>query len=278
MILNEFTGCFTGEAKMDWKLRVFHCGVFRRAERHRQRSQCLFVNFALRGLHYMTNEWGESVTQAPVLTLRPVGTVASFEFGPDRENWVVFVDTPDVVSSPVDGAVRIRHGEHWATVPWFVSVDKAQASWWQHHFMGIYDLMRSPTPMNVLLAELRVVHVFEHFLRPPTQATQGPAAHYKKLIDHDIRCETSLARLADQCGYSVDHLRVLFVQRYGLSPAKYRAGLRMQQAMEEIVRTDRSIKEIARLLAFSQVAHFSAAFGKHFNMTPTQAIARYRLR
>lgn len=261
---------------MDWKLKVFHSGVYRHAERYTQKNNVLFVNFIYSGLRYMTFNGEATLTRCPALTIRPAGVEVSFEFGVDRENWVTFVDTPDVRAGAAVDCVAIRCGDQWVDVPWCLPVEQAQASWWQRHFMEIHELMMSPTPMQVLRAELRVVHVLEKFLTPGEHPAMGPAAQYKRLIDHDPMCRQSLERLAGQCGYSADHLRILFTQRHGLSPAVYRGRRRMQLAMERLVRTDDSIKQIASALGFSQVAHFSAAFRRHFGMTPTQALGRYR--
>lgn len=261
---------------MKWDMKVVHAGVYRDAQKGSQATDYFYVGFVYSGLKYLGLEGQEGVREGPVLTLRPPGVVAEFEFGANRENWVLIVETKDVRPSAKEGRVEIRCDEAWVDVPWYLPVEPSQATWWQTYFMQIYDLMQSPTLTNVLLAELRMAHVMEQFLVPATQACSSAEQRLKSLIDHDPQAHRTLKTLAQQCGYSADHLRVLFEARYGLTPIAYRQRRRMTQAMSHITRSDKSVKQISLALGFTQVAHFSAAFRQTYAMTPSEAVARFR--
>lgn len=266
----------TKDGCMKWNMKIVHAGVYRQAQKGSQTTDYFFVNFVYSGLKYLKTPNGQTLTQVPALSLRAPGVLSEFEFGPNRENWVIIIQTSDVRQSVKPNCVDLRCDDQWVEVPWFLLVEPSQAAWWQNYFMQIYDLMQSPTRVNVLLAEMRVVHVLEQFLAPTAAVASTPAQHLKTLIDHDLAANRTLKTLATQCGYSADHLRVLFEQQYGLSHIAYRQRRRMSCAMEHITRSGRSIKQIALVLGFNQVAHFSAAFRQAYDMTPGQAITRFR--
>lgn len=261
---------------MKWDMKLVHAGVYRHAQKGRQVTDYFSVGFVYSGLKQIGVKGQEMVRRCPVLILRPPGVETVFEFGVDRENWVVIVESQDVRASVNQGNVEFRCDDAWVEVPWHLPVEPSQATWWQNYFMQLYDLMQSPTRANVLLAEMRLVHVMEQFLLPGTQKGSSPAQRLKTLIDHDPQASRNLKTLAEQCGYSADHLRVLFEQQYGLTPIAYRQRRRMSQAMEQITRSGQSIKQIAMKLGFTQVAHFSAAFRQAYDMTPGEAMSRFR--
>lgn len=261
---------------MKWNMKIVHAGVYRYAQTGSQKTDYFSVGFTYSGLKYLRSPGYEPLTQCPALSLRAPGVTSEFSFGPNRENWVIILETQDIRANVKPNFVDLKCDDHWIEVPWFLHVEPSQAAWWQNYFMQIYDLVQSPTPVNVMLAEMRVMHVLEQFLAPTTAGASTPAEHLKTLIDHDLSANRTLKTLATQCGYSADHLRTLFEQQYGLTPIAYRQRRRMSHAMEHVTRSGRSIKQIALSLGFNQVAHFSAAFRQTYGMTPGQAIARFR--
>lgn len=270
---------------MPWDLKVIHVGVYRHAQRWTQINDRLFVGFTYRGLRSHGIDGLPPVTRGPILSLTPPGTETRFEYDGNRENWVVFVETASVRRGERPGRVALQAGggDEWIEVPWYQPVAPAQADWWQARFMALAELLQSPTPRNRLRASMCVMQVIESFLQPEadTQAEQAdtrqaPAERLKRLIDHDPAGERSLTQLSEQCGYCPDHLRVLFEQRFGLTPGTYRQRRRMAEAMERIGRSDLTIKQIAAAAGFPQTAHFSAAFRQAYGMTPTEAIRQFR--
>lgn len=270
---------------MQWDLKVIHVGVYRHAQRMTQINDRLYVGFSLSGLRCHAIDGLPPVTRAPLLSLTPPGTETVFEYDGNRENWVVFVETPHVRRGERPGRVALQSGEDsWVEVPWYRSVALAEAGWWQSRFMELGEMLKSPTPRHRLQAALRVMQVLDLFLDAeeaespaPAGIGQSPAQRLKRLIDHDPTGTRSLAQLSEQCGYSPDHLRGLFEARFGLTPGTYRQRRRLAEAMERISRSQMSVKQIAAQAGFPQTAHFSAAFRRAYGMTPTEAIRRFRL-
>lgn len=264
------------------RLDVHHVGVYRHRQAGEQRINELMVGFIYQGMVSMSRQGGEAIGEGAYLTLDAPGSVVSFEFGSSRENWVVFADSPDVRIGGRSDFVEIQWDGAWLEVPWRLPVPRALADGWQSHFMELADLLKSPTPRNRLAAHLSVMHVLAQFLHPqdaernrPSNAT-SPADTLKSLIDHDTRAVRSLAQLADRCGYTPDHLRIMFTQRFGVSPIVYRQRRRMAHAMELITHGRLTIKQISREVGFPHVSHFCATFRKTQGMTPGQAMRRFR--
>jgi len=261
---------------MQWNIQVMGAGVYRLAQKHTQTTYAVFLGFMYKGLRHYQIADHPAITQCPLLTLVPDQTQVSFEFGPDRENWVVFLRSDDIRQSRSAHRLEVRYEQQWLELPTYVAVEPAMADWWQSYFMRMAELLQSPTPANHLRVELMVFHVLQQFLdnEPPGHAS--PEQRLRSLIDHDPSASRSLEQLARQCGYSADHLRMRFEKRFGLTPIAYRQRRRMAKAMDYITQSSMSIKQMAFELGFTQVAHFSAAFRQAYNITPTEAIKRYR--
>jgi AraC-like DNA-binding protein len=71
-----------------------------------------------------------------------------------------------------------------------------------------------------------------------------------------------------QIGYS--YFRKMFKQYTGVAPARYQLDLKIRQAREMLVSTDRSIKEIAFALGFHSIHYFSRIFKKKTGISPSE--------
>jgi len=253
-------------------------GVYRHAQRGWGQHDTLFIGYTYRGLREMSVNHGTPVTQCPMLSIMAPNMRADFEFDASRENWVVFAESKDIRCHPNSTTIQIRSDQTWLDVPWYVPVEPAKADWWQGEFMRLAELTQSPTPRDQLAARLAALHVVEQFVTASRESPspRSPAQRLKQLIDHDTKAERSLNQLAEQCNYSADHLRALFIEQFGVTPAAYRQRRRMAHAMELIMRTQLPIKTIADKLGYAQVAHFSSTFRKAHNLTATEAMKRYR--
>lgn len=261
---------------MQWDIQVVGAGVYRHAQTFQQKTHAVFLGFMYKGLRRYQIADHPVLTHCPMLTLTPDQTQTAFEFGPDRENWIVFLRSKDLRLGRGPHAIEVRYRQQWLELPSHVKVEPAMGDWWQAYFMRMAELLQSPTPANHLRVELMVFHVLQQFLdnEPAGQAT--PEQRLRSLIDHDLAASRSLMQLARQCGYSADHLRVRFEKRYGITPIAYRQRRRMAKAMDHITQSRMSIKQMALALGFTQVAHFSAAFRQAYGITPTEALKRYR--
>ena len=113
----------------------------------------------------------------------------------------------------------------------------------------------------------------EHGVQP---SEGGPAAHLRRLLDDDVNGSVDLNELARVCGYSADHLRLLFIQTYGVTPQAYRNQQRIAEASNLIVGSNLSVKQMAIRRCFKHTSAFSAFFRRHTGRTPRDAIAALR--
>ena len=73
---------------------------------------------------------------------------------------------------------------------------------------------------------------------------------------------------------SVSHLQKLFKQLYGVPVYHYIKEYRLEQAAVELVRSDKSVTQIAQNAGYDNASKFSECFKKRYGITPSQ----YRLR
>ena len=77
-------------------------------------------------------------------------------------------------------------------------------------------------------------------------------------------------------GLSYENFRKRFVQLMGESPGRYQKRRRIEWACAAIYHGDSSFKEIADLLGFCDVFHFSKAFKQVIGFTPSEYRRRVR--
>ena len=108
---------------------------------------------------------------------------------------------------------------------------------------------------------------------PYCSAEQTVLAHH--LRDHLLTNREgyiSLASLAAEHEISVSHLQKLFKQVYGVPIYRYIKEYRLEQAAVELVRSGKSVTEIAQQAGYDNASKFSESFKKRYGKTPS----RYR--
>ncbi len=96
----------------------------------------------------------------------------------------------------------------------------------------------------------------------------------RKGIDYISRFhwESSLGldRICDASGLSLRHFTRLFKAETGSTPIKYLARHRVEQSKRLLLHSNRSIREIARLVGASNPTYFAFIFRQQTGMTPRQ--------
>ncbi len=261
------------------QLEVRSIGVYTKPEKGAQLVHHNFITLICGGLKKSKVNGIAMPAKTPVLTVSPVGTHCEYEFGVGRENWVAMLDTKDLIAAKDPGMFALRLGRnHIHEYPASVPIDEARLPYWRNQFIQIGTLLKSPTPSNAFLAQMIVLQMLRQFVEASGLAhdDQSIASQFKAMIDADERCQLRLGQVAQRCGYSLDHLRLLFEEKYKMTPLAYRNKLRLARAMDLIVHSQMLIKQIARQTGFEQVSHFSLAFQRAYGITPTQAVEKYR--
>jgi len=96
-----------------------------------------------------------------------------------------------------------------------------------------------------------------------------PVAHALELIEHQFgEHSISLETLAVQVGLSKYYFARMFKQYVGESPGEYLLQKRMQTAMDLLLRTSQSVKEIQYICGFSNYSYFLTVFRKFHGVPP----------
>lgn len=102
----------------------------------------------------------------------------------------------------------------------------------------------------------------------------APTSHY---VEESIRYihryyaeEISQASIADAIGISPSYLSKQFKEDLGIGFADFLCNYRLEKAKALLIQTDRSNKEIAGMVGFSDDAYFSRVFKKDTGMTPKE--------
>jgi AraC-like DNA-binding protein len=260
-------------------VHIHHVGVYRDAQRHTQVADHVFLGLDVAGLRSQQGPGprrdGSSI---PAFTLLLAGETTEFEFGPERENWVIQLDSPDMAPDPRHAErVLLRYGKAWTDVPRIVAVGRERVHGWVSEMERIRECSASPLPHLRLRAELGVLNILRFMLDSRGESlARTPAQALRARIDEDPRMAQSLEALSRGIGYSPDYLRKLFEREYHVSPQEYRNRRRMALVMEQIANSRLSVKQIAESTGFRHLSHLSASFRAAFGMTPRAAIRQFR--
>jgi AraC family transcriptional regulator of adaptative response / methylphosphotriester-DNA alkyltransferase methyltransferase len=96
------------------------------------------------------------------------------------------------------------------------------------------------------------------------------------LIDARYMESWSLARFGRELSVSPYHLHRMFARHAGMSPMQALLRKRFHLAKALLAGTDASITDIALLVGFRSVSHFSAIFAKHVGCPPSEYRAKCR--
>ncbi|MDO4505345.1 MAG: AraC family transcriptional regulator [Spirochaetales bacterium] len=93
----------------------------------------------------------------------------------------------------------------------------------------------------------------------------------------ELHCgeDLTVSNLAMNANMSVSNFNRLFTKEVGTSPKNYLTGVRLNKAIKLLRRNDFSVSEIAVQCGFSSLSHFSAAFRKSYDMSPSDYREKY---
>ena len=89
-------------------------------------------------------------------------------------------------------------------------------------------------------------------------------------MDENYAKSVTLERLAQEAGISRFHFVRLFRARVGVTPHRHLVHLRMAAAEAMLKQSELSVSEVAFACGYTNEAHFSTAFKRHFALAPRQ--------
>jgi len=134
-------------------------------------------------------------------------------------------------------------------------------------------------PSGVLYAQSLSIALVEHLKQ--AYALSGPikkignrlSEHHlqavKSYVQENLANDISLANLADQACMSPYHFSRLFRSTMGTAPYRYVVEQRLLEA-RRLLKTNKTITEIATATGFSSHAHLTNSFRRRFEISPTQ--------
>ena len=148
----------------------------------------------------------------------------------------------------------------------------------EHVFRELYESAFYEDPGFLQLKTLELLMLLGRIPQENTaglycSSEQTVLAHH--LRDHLLTNREgyiSLASLAAEHEISVSHLQKLFKQVYGVPIYRYIKEYRLEQAAVELVRSGKSVTEIAQQAGYDNASKFSECFRKRYGKTPS----RYR--
>ncbi|MBR2824067.1 MAG: helix-turn-helix transcriptional regulator [Clostridia bacterium] len=137
--------------------------------------------------------------------------------------------------------------------------------------MCFSDLVR----MYSLLGQKYLSGIYQHNEKESPAVDRQVISSAMSYIDQHYRENVTLEDLADFTGFSRFYFSRSFKQQTGHSFRGYLSQRRIQVAMELLIRTDKSMAQVAEESGFGSVASFNRAFREYKSCTPSQYRAIY---
>lgn len=159
-----------------------------------------------------------------------------------------------------------------------VFLKENEAEWLRREALEAYDHFFNPlriTPIYfqqlLLKLTLFVLEKSGDFLEPDDRPQAARiVARARSIYDSKMEHGISVEQVARESGVSVSHLRRLFQQQERKSPAAVFTEMRVQRALELLVRTGIPVTEVALTCGFSSHSAFSRTFHRHTGFSPRQ--------
>ena len=116
----------------------------------------------------------------------------------------------------------------------------------------------------ILIRSLKQYNINET-LKNQTTLRLIPAIHY---INEHLDENISLTSLAKICCFSDNYFHYLFSKTFKTTPIAYITLLKMNRALNFLLKSSESIKEIAFRLGYNDDAYFARVFKKYYGITP----------
>ncbi len=145
---------------------------------------------------------------------------------------------------------------------------------YRHRFIDINDAYLSGAPASFIKAEAMFLELLYQLVTDKLSSDKKFETDLRisKLVEHiniNYYKKISIDELCRMSGYSVSHLRRLFVGEYGVSPHQYLISRRIVMSKELLCEhPEKSVEEIAELVGMCDTAYFCRMFKANVGVSP----------
>ena len=137
---------------------------------------------------------------------------------------------------------------------------------------NMVDFYQNEGIESMFQSSMRIYHIFEYLLKPPVLQTESEtpieeSIHYIRQNYHEPLNLNKLAEIANLSPYYYAHC---FKEETGFSPMEYVTNTRLEQAKVKLIRTQKTVEEIADEIGYSSSSSFINMFVKKVGYSPKQ--------
>lgn len=105
-------------------------------------------------------------------------------------------------------------------------------------------------------------------LRNPISATYAISERIRLYLDEHYSENPSLTEISETLNINKFYIAHIFKDDFGMSPVHYMLNRRIGESELLLMSTNITISELANVLGFNSVSHFSTTFSKHVGISP----------
>jgi AraC family transcriptional regulator len=143
----------------------------------------------------------------------------------------------------------------------------------------LYYLARNSNPLAVeaclyaLIRNILSSHLAKQVQHLPAMERSSPALfqQVRTLINENLDSKITLAYIAETLDISLTRLTMQFRNTTGITVHEYVLQVRLRKANQLLLKTDKSLSDIAFEVGFSSQAHLTTAYKQYYGLTPLKA-------
>ena len=138
---------------------------------------------------------------------------------------------------------------------------------------NLIDLQTRSGAISVLKSKNCMNEIFEIILSEYNEKARKNSANnifnlMNILIEWQVNSKFDIQKIANEIGYSPNHLSFMYKNKFGITPARHHMDLRLNKAKNYLLQEDLSVTEISDALGFLSVADFSRFFKRYVGISP----------
>ncbi len=143
---------------------------------------------------------------------------------------------------------------------------------------NMVDFYKNDGIETMFQSSMRIYHIFEYLLSPPKKNVENDSPLEKVLhyIHSNIGKDMTLEELSEVANLSPYYFAHRFKQQTGFSPMEYVINTRLNHAKVLLVRTNKSISEIACEVGYSSSGSLINIFVRRNGISPSQYRRQYQ--